>query len=214
MVILRIRLKILLCAVFLFFIETAINAQTSYDSIVIEYFTANGGEYDRFCIFPKGTQQYGEDENTPSVSVECMENLAVALRKRSGMGTVYTETCQKSFVLKNDLLTNDSTGESYYEKLLSTCMYIMKSDGDIWIAKSNARDSVYDGYAICRISFCGEFSINRQIVITYQFELYESDIFREEFLSLLKILTEVHNIPRSNLIHNHTERKSANKIGG
>lgn len=196
-----------LCAIISLAIGNVLNAQTVFDSIVIESFLANGGEYNRIGIYPKGVHLYNEDEMSPAISVKCNEYYAAALRKRSGAGSVYTETRQKTFILDNDLLINDNTGESYYERLISACMFILESDGNIWNSKSKKHESTAEEYDICRIFFYESFSSNRQVIISYQFEVYDSDMFRDDFLRLLKLLKEIYDIPTNFLVQGLPERR-------
>lgn len=101
----------------------AINAQTAYDSIVIQYFLTTGGDYDRITIYPHGLNNVFEYDTTPSTRVECTENITTALRKRPGTGIVYSESRQKEFLLENEFMI-DNSGESYFEKIMSFCRFV------------------------------------------------------------------------------------------
>lgn len=182
-----------------------LNAQVTYDSIVIQYFTINGGEYNCITIYPHGLNDVFEYDTTPAIRVECTEKRTAALRKRSGTGIVYSETQQKCFLLKNDFLMNDSSGESYFEKIMSFCFFIKNTDGNIWVSKCNAHDEISEGYAVCSIRFYGSSLNNRSTIIDYHFVHHGLDVFREEYLNFIFLLKEISNIPKYYLVKNATD---------
>ena len=173
-----------------------LNAQVAYDSIVIQYSTTNGGEHNCITIYPHGLNNVFEYDTTPLIRVECMEKRTAALRKSSGTGIVYSETLQKSFLLKNDFLINDSSGESYFEKIMESCWFIKNTDGNIWVNKCKTHDEISEGYAICGICFYGSCLNNKSTTIDYHFVHHSSDVFREEYLIFISLLKELGNIPQ------------------
>ena len=178
-----------------------INAQTTYDSIVIQYFLTNGGEDIQIIIYPHGLNDVFEYDTTPSIRVECTENITAALQKRSGTGIVYSETRQKWFLLKDEFLI-DSSGESYFEKIMSSCSFIKNTDGNIWVNKSNAHDGISEGYAVCGIRFYGSYVNNRSTTTDYHFVHHSTDVFREEYLNFISLLKELCDIPQHYLVKN------------
>ncbi len=172
-----------------------LNAQVAYDSIVIQYSTTNGGEHNCITIYPHGLNDVFEYDTTPSIRVECTENITAALQKRSGTGIVYSETRQKWFLLKDEFLI-DSSGESYFEKIMSSCSFIKNTDGNIWVNKCKTHDEISEGYAICGICFYGSCLNNKSTTIDYHFVHHSSDVFREEYLIFISLLKELGNIPQ------------------
>ena len=182
-------LLLLLCLV----VGQKSNACNIYDSIVIEYFFANGGSFDRFVLYPNGLPDgaYGD----PTISVECEDNFMSAIRKRSGRGFTYLMTQKQKFMLEKDFLVDDSSGESYYCTILNSCIDIVNSNGDIWKTKGVSRDSISEGYAICRIIIYNRFIDGHRTVATYQFDQYHDDIFRDEYLKLLNAMNSIKQLP-------------------
>ena len=172
-----------------------LNAQVAYDSIVIQYSTTNGGEHNCITIYPHGLNDVFEYDTTPSIRVECTENITAALQKRSGTGIVYSETRQKWFLLKDEFLI-DSSGESYLEKIMESCWFIKNTDGNIWVNKCKTHDEISEGYAICGICFYGSCLNNKSTTIDYHFVHHSSDVFREEYLIFISLLKELGNIPQ------------------
>lgn len=172
------------------------NAQIIYDSIVIEYFLTNGGVSDRYTLFPNGRPQYESVNREPAILVECTENVMSAIRKWSGTGIVYSENRRQRYLLEKDFLVNDSTGESYYNTILNSCIYVMNSNGDIWEVKSKDRDSISEGYAICRIIIYNKFINGHRTITTYQFDHYYTDVFRNEYQQMLTAMYRIKRIPQ------------------
>lgn len=182
---------------FFFSITTGhyVKAQSIYDSIVIEYLKTNGGAFCHYTIFPKGLPEYELDKG-PAISVERSEYRTCAIRKNPGTGFAYTEMCQSNYSIENEFLKNDSTGISYYDRLLSLCQFIISAKGNVWIRKSSLRDSTVEGYAVCRIYFYNSIIGNQQNTTMYQFEHYRQDVFCEEYLQFLSTLNDLNNIPK------------------
>lgn len=175
--------------------ENRMYAQSIYDSIVVEYFLSDGSDYYRFTLLPEVVNDYHEYKTPPAIHVECTENRTTAIRKHPGTGFVYMETRNKDFTLKNDFLIDDTSGESYFDRLMSLAVQIRTMDGNIWLSKSGERDSVVEGYAICRIIYYDRFTHNRMATTKYQFEHYTSDVFREEYRTFVAILKKIIDIP-------------------
>ncbi len=197
-------LKVVFLVLLLFCCAKNTDAQTSYDSIVIQYGLPNGGEDIYITVYPHGENNVFEYDTTPSIRVECTENRAAALRKRSGTGIVYSETRQKWFLLKNDFLINDSSGESYFEKIIAFCWFIKNTDGNIWVTKSETHDGISEGYAICNICFYGSSVNNKCITTDYHFVHHSTDVFQEEYLNFISLLKELCDIPQYYIDKNAT----------
>jgi len=181
--------------------KNTVIAQTIFDSIVISYEKTGDGMICRYTLLPEGLPMY-EFNDGPVMSVECQEHIMVPLLKRSGVGCAYTETRHINYLLEHEFLTNDTSKYSYFEDLYNLCLSVHKMKGDVWINKSNMRDSIAEGYAVCHIYYYEKCVDNHQTTTVYIIEHFSQDVFRMEYTRLLATLNKINNIPMWYSINN------------